>query len=276
MPIIFSDECRVCNLTDNRCKWIFINDFRDANSAQFSSKKISTMMWAAVGLGFKSKLIFPKGKINQEKYREYLNDSNVFDDADQIYGKFQYIFQHDGATCHTTPNSFKFIEKRARVLYGWPPNSPDLSPIEMLWAILKNRLCDVEPQPSNQEELEEALLTLWDDLEQDIIDDIVSTFENRLKMCADVFGGSISHFLSAGRKEVKDTDIFDRQNVPHLLNVEDNLLIYEKNLILKHKWTAISNTLKENFDIPPSSVKHKVIEFERELYDFKFHQEKYK
>lgn len=62
MHIIFSDECRECNLPDNRCKWIFINDFRDAKSAQFSSKKISTMMWAAVGLGFKSKLIFPKGK----------------------------------------------------------------------------------------------------------------------------------------------------------------------------------------------------------------------
>lgn len=113
-------------------------------------------------------------------------------------------------------------------MYGWPPNSPDLSPIEMLWSILKSRLCDVEPQLSNQEELEEALLKLWDDLEQDIIDDLFSTFENRLKMSADVFGGNISHFLSTGRKEVKDTDIFDRQNVPHMLNVEDNLLIYEK------------------------------------------------
>lgn len=75
-------------------------------------------MWGAVGLGFKSKLLFPKGKIDQRKYREYLNESNVFDDADQVYGKFQYIYQQDGATCHTTPKSYKFIEKRARVLYG--------------------------------------------------------------------------------------------------------------------------------------------------------------
>ena len=145
----------------------------------------------------------------------------------------------------------------------------------MLWAILKSRLCDVEPQPSNQEELEEALM-LWNNLEQDLIDDLVSTFEKRLRMCVDVFGGCISHFLSAGRNEIKDTDIFDRQNVPHLLNEEDNLLIYEQNLIMNHKWTAISNALKDNFDISPISVKHKVIEFERVLYDFKFHQENYK
>lgn len=98
-------------------------------------------MWVAVGLGFKSKLIFPFGKINQGKYREYSNGSNMFDDADQIYGKFHNIFQQDGATCHTTPKSFKFIEKRVQILYGWPPNSPDLSPIKMLLAILKSRLC---------------------------------------------------------------------------------------------------------------------------------------
>lgn len=99
-----------------------------------------------VVLGFKSKLIFPKGKIKQEQYREYLNDSSMFDDVDQIDGKFQYIFQQDEATCHTTPKSYKFIEKRAMVLYGWPQNSPDLLPIEMFLSILKSRLCDVEPQ----------------------------------------------------------------------------------------------------------------------------------
>lgn len=116
---------------------------------------------------------------------------------------------------------------------------------------------------------------LWDNLEQDLIDDLVSTFEKTLKMCADVFGGSISHILSTGRKKIKDTDNFNHRYVPHLLNEEGNLLKYEQNLIMKHKWTSISNALKENFDIPPLSVKHKVIEFERELYDFIFHQEKY-
>ena len=273
--ILFSDECRVCNLPDNKSRWVLVNDFRESQCAEYSSYKFGTMMWATIGIDFKSKLIFPKGKINEKIYRKCLKDSHIFEEADDKLGKFKYIFQQDGATSHTTPKSYKFIERKARVLYGWPPNSPDLSPIEMVWGILKNRLADVNPQPTNQEELEHCLFILWENLEQDLINDLVRTFYSRLKMCRDVFGASISHFLSSGRKEIKETDIFDRDHIPHLMTNEENLLLYETNHSNKHKWKKISNLLKNNFDIPPASVKSKVIEIERKLSDVKYHPEKY-
>lgn len=59
----------------------------------------------------------------------------------------------------------------------------------------------MDPQTQNQEQLEEILKIIWGNIPQSYINDLVETFENRLQMCFEVFGGSISHFLSASRKK---------------------------------------------------------------------------
>ena len=48
------------------------------------------------------------------------------------------IFQQDGARCHTAVSTLRwFRDHGVRVLAGWPANSPDLSPVEQVWAIMK-------------------------------------------------------------------------------------------------------------------------------------------
>ena len=69
----------------------------------------------------------------------------------------------------------------------------------MICDYIKNILSSFEKQPTNQEELEEALLLIWNTMiHQDYINNLIDTFENRFKMCCHVYGGSISHFLQAG------------------------------------------------------------------------------
>ena len=119
------------------------------------------MVWAAIGLDFKSKLVFPRGKIDAESYRKFLDESEIFVDADQLIGQHQYIFQQDSAPAHVTAETYQHIENYVHVLCGWPANSPDLSPIEMIWAIMKNKLVSLENQPQNQKELEIILQSIW-------------------------------------------------------------------------------------------------------------------
>ena len=273
--ILFSDECRFCNAPDNRSRWIRSNDFREDHCARYKKYTFGTMVWGAIGKNYRSPLVFPKGKINSEEYVNFLKKAHFFDDADQKLGKLKYVFQQDGATSHTTSSTYNYLEKHALILYGWPANSPDLSPIEMIWAYMKNILSSFEKQPTNQEELEEALLLIWNTMiSQDYINNLIDTFENRLEMCCHVYGGSISHFLSAGRKEIKETDLFDKDFIPHQLSYEEKKLIYQKNLKMRHQWTRISKSINE-FEIEPNSVKYTVLQIERRILDFKYHPEKY-
>ena len=51
----------------------------------------------------------------------------------------------------------RYIKRKATVLNGWPPNSPDLSPIENLWAIMKERLNRLTKKPRNKNELKKFI-----------------------------------------------------------------------------------------------------------------------
>ena len=62
-----------------------------------------------------------------------------------------FIFQQDGATCHTSKLTKKFIQKKKiQLLEPWPPNSPDLNPIGNLWSILTEKVYQVEIKTVDQ------------------------------------------------------------------------------------------------------------------------------
>jgi len=47
-----------------------------------------------------------------------------------IYNK-EFIFMQDGAPCHTSKSTMKFLDQhKICLLYDWPPQSPDLNVIE--------------------------------------------------------------------------------------------------------------------------------------------------
>lgn len=71
----------------------------------------------------------------------------------------------DGASPHTSNATFEWLSKKLpkKITYTdkkeWPPRSPDLNPIENLWAILEDKV--VERQPQTQDELCEVLQEEW-------------------------------------------------------------------------------------------------------------------
>ena len=118
------------------------------------------------GLG---KLIFHSGNVNTFAYKQVLNYYR--EDLDNFDDKY---FQQDGARAHSSKGSQLTInnlfgdhfiptwEKGDQIpqingqnIPKWPPNSPDLSPIELIWSIIKGML-NIFP-PTSLEELKEAL-----------------------------------------------------------------------------------------------------------------------
>ena len=105
------------------------------------------------GLG---KLIFCVGTMNAFAYRRTLD---YFQEDVQRLNPDLY-FQQDGASCHTANKSINLIGTLFNnKLPFWPANSPDLSPIEMIWALLKMKL--QEKKHNTLEELKANLIFLW-------------------------------------------------------------------------------------------------------------------
>lgn len=51
-----------------------------------------------------------------------------------------FEFQQDNATCHTSKLTRDFMDEHQLRVIEWPPNSPDLNPIENAWGLIKNKL----------------------------------------------------------------------------------------------------------------------------------------
>jgi hypothetical protein len=131
------------------------------------------MVWAAIGLGFKSKLMFINGTLDQTAYQNMLRESGIFD---FIRGAGRY-FQQDGAPAHRARDTIQFLKEQTnnQLIENWPANSPDLSPIEMLWGIMKRRLNSIprKEQPATINTLRNCIVQIWENMSQETIDGLI-------------------------------------------------------------------------------------------------------
>jgi len=70
-----------------------------------------------------------------------------------------YIFQQDGAPCHTAHLCQKWFTSNSVQVLDWPGNSPDLNPIENLWSRIKRAVA--AKRPGNKRELIESIIGAW-------------------------------------------------------------------------------------------------------------------
>ncbi len=72
-------------------------------------------------------------------------------------------FQQDNAPCHKARIiSDWFLEHDNEfTLLKWPPQSPDLNPIEHLWDVEERENHIMDLQPTNLQQLRDAIMTIW-------------------------------------------------------------------------------------------------------------------
>jgi len=203
--IVFSDESRVSIQNDSRFIWRRIGDNSESIFSDKSKFPVSIMIWGCIGNNYKPILVLIEGNRNSEAYIQLLEDHKIFNDIDSCKGKGNYFFQQDAATCHTSQKTIENISENCLILPNWPANSQDLSPIEVLWGILK-RYIKVH-KPHTKRDLIFRIRKAWDMIPFATINKLDLSFENRSNHMILKNGASIQDDLRTRR--VKEIDGFE-------------------------------------------------------------------
>ena len=195
--LVFSDE-----------HWVTTNDHTTRTQCARGKKKTiareskntfnipSFMIWGAIGVGWRSRLVFikkrgprsgepedgPRGMNAQRYVRTCLSKIAA------TLVERRLIFQQDGARAHMATSTTAYLRRKGvETVQNSRPYSPDLNPIEQLWKILNERIAQLAPDTFSA--LQAVTIEAWDAIPQVIIDEFVRSFAAKVAACRAENGG---------------------------------------------------------------------------------------
>ncbi len=94
-----------------------------------------------------------------------------------VYPSSDGYFQQDNAPCHKAQiMSDWFLEyDNEFTLLKWPPQSPDLNPIEHLWGVVEREIRIMDVQPTNLQQLRDAIMSIWTKISEECFQNLVES-----------------------------------------------------------------------------------------------------
>ena len=75
-------------------------------------------------------------------------------------------------------------------MLNWPPNSPDLNPLENLWMICKDKVQKMKI-PKNKEQMWNVVQAAWESIPLEMLDKLIASMPKWIQVVIDARGGSI-------------------------------------------------------------------------------------
>ncbi len=140
--VLWSDESKFDILVGNHvCRVLQAKEEGDLPACYQHSvqKPASLMVWGCISAYGMGSLHFLEGTMNAERFIKVLEQHMLPSRWSPFQGR-PCVFQQDNAKPHTTAITTAWLHSRRVWVLNWPACSPDLSPIENIWHIIKLKI----------------------------------------------------------------------------------------------------------------------------------------
>lgn len=148
------------------------------------------MIWGSMASSGVGTLEFIDGRMDADMYIDIL-ERNVKPSAQKLGFGRRWIFQQDNDPKHTSKKAQAYFKKSRLQVLEWPPQSPDLNPIEHLWGILKKSV--YETRSSSISGLKVKVEEAWEKITMEETKRLVDSMPRRLQAVIEANGGPTAY-----------------------------------------------------------------------------------
>lgn len=191
--VVFSDETKINRLGSDGAQW-----FWNASNEEIREHHLQHMykhgggsvtLWGCFlwdGPGYIARI---NGTMDGKLYCNILEED--FKNSVNYYGYSvqNMVLQQDNDPKHTSKLAKAWFKDNNINVLDWPSYSPDLNPIENLWAIIKRRLCNYESAPKCTSELFDRVSREWNQITPDLCQELILSMPRRIEAVIKAKGG---------------------------------------------------------------------------------------
>ncbi len=172
--VIWSDETKINRIGSDGKQWVWkqvgegLISREVQGTVKFGGGKI--MVWGCMGWEGVGQLAEVEGRMDADQYVAILEDHLV-------------------PSIEESGKAKKWMEDHNISLLDWPPQSPDLNPIEHLWKHIKSELTKYPTQPKGDWEIWERVAEVWDKIRPEVCQNLIESMPRRVQAVIKAKGG---------------------------------------------------------------------------------------
>lgn len=177
--VTFTDEASIWIGFKGK-RWVNLNEDDYNYTLKYPTK---VHIWGSISKSFERKLYIFTEILTADGYLNILKS--------QLDIGQQFILQDDNDPKHRSKLVTNWKKENNIKYIDWPSNSPDLNPIENIWALLKHKIKKIYVK--NITELKETILKCWNEIDDSHIQNTINSIPLRLQQVIINNGNTIKY-----------------------------------------------------------------------------------